>query len=418
MYQPLNTATCEIRLLVLIPGLEESQINGTVYVSTLTSADQHWTDRMKPELGDDVEPATAGNWGPSEDYSTKTTSYEALSYEWGDPSGPRHNIILNGQPFEVRENIFQALFHLRSIGVTEPLWVDAICINQEDLQERGNQVRMMDSIYKLASRVRVWVGCATKGSSEAFQLISMLMTTYSEEDAKIMDARGESYRVQHNSNSYAEESLSNPLSNEYFTSDWEDIYLAQNQMDLWDVDYLESTITQKKLWEALVGFLERSYWTRIWIVQEYLLARDIIIHCGREVIDGRDLDMAFNSILRLKPEQHPEYPSYFKELIERINKSVGKRIIEKRHDRGKRALVDLLEATKHSKCVDPHDRIYAILGLASDISGHSFPVDYDRSIFKVKMDIAWFFKQRSRQPDISRICSTLDETFAGYPDGD
>jgi hypothetical protein len=74
MYQSLNSAIDEIRLLVLIPGLEDSQIKGTLYISTLNSADPHWTDRMETELKDDVEPAIAGNWGPSKDYSTKTTS--------------------------------------------------------------------------------------------------------------------------------------------------------------------------------------------------------------------------------------------------------------------------------------------------------------------------------------------------------
>jgi hypothetical protein len=84
------------------------------------------------------------------------------------------------------------------------------------------------------------------------------MTAYSEEEAKILGERGQSYRVQRNSISHSEESLPNSRSNEDFTSDWEDIYLAQNKMDLWDFDHLESMIIRKEWWEALVRFLERS----------------------------------------------------------------------------------------------------------------------------------------------------------------
>lgn len=116
----------------------------------------------------------------------------------------------------------------------------------------------MGSFYKPASRVRVWIGCATKAISDALQLIPKIMTAYSEDEAKIMEERGQSYRVQRNSISHSEESLPNSRSNEDFTSDWEDIYLAQNKIDLWDFDHLESTIIQKEWWETLVRFLERS----------------------------------------------------------------------------------------------------------------------------------------------------------------
>lgn len=419
MYQSLNPGLGEIRLLVLFPGPEDSQIEGTIYVSTLDSAHSRWHSRTKPELVDDVEATRARNWEPQKNDNSNTTHYEALSYEWGDPKAPKHNIVLNGQPFEVRENVFQALLCLRSMEITGPLWVDAICINQEDVQERNHQVRIMDSIYRLARRVRVWIGCDTKEISGAFQLIPEIMIAYSEEEAKEVEKRGQSHRFWPNSVSYSDENPPKSSSDEYITPNWEDLFSSQDKMDIWDLDYMKSTLAHKEWWGALVRFLERSYWTRIWVVQEYLLAQDITIHCGCETVDGRDLDMAFNSILQFKVEEHVQYPSYFKEIIKSIDNSVGKRIIQRRRDGGKQTLADLIEATKSSKCHDPHDRIYAIIALANDMwdAYDSISTDYDRSIFKVKMDVAWFIHQRSRfdRAYVTRVCSLLDEIFTDCP---
>lgn len=444
MYQPLNPTLLEIRLLVLHPGVEHSQIKGTVYVSTLNSVDPPGTGKtslrketllrlqrketlLRRKRGHTLDKPTykvagaiSGASGHNV-YSNEMAHYDALSYEWGDLRGPAHRIILNGQSFRVRENLFQALLCLRSIGVVEPIWVDAICINQEDIHERNHQVRIMNSIYRRARRVRVWIGHDTRGISDAFQLIQSIMTAYSEREVKEMEDRGQWYRIQHSGVDSAV-NHERPSSSKNLTSGREDMFLAQDNTDIWNLDFLKSTLTHIEGWAGLVMLLERSYWTRIWIVQEYLLAQDIIMHCGWETISGRDLDMAFNSILQLKPKQHPEYPSYFKEFIDRINDSTGKKIIESRLHMGKLTLADLIDATRSSKCQDPHDRIYAILGLADDASGfyRSIPIDYNTPIFKLKMDIAWSFQELAgtRRAYMSRICSLLDEVFADYPDSD
>jgi hypothetical protein len=81
-----------------------------------------------------------------------------------------------------------------------------------------------------------------------------------------------------------------------------------------------------------------------------------------------------------------------------------------------------MEACKSSKSCDPHDRIYAILGLARDVPHEAILVDYERSIFKVKMDVAWWYCSRFRLKNdaasVSRVCSVLDEIFADCGDED
>lgn len=80
--------------------------------------------------------------------------YEALSYEWGSPTGNKYEIQLQGQPFLVRENLWLALQHLRS-SKRRVFWIDAICVNQEDMSERSHQVGLMETIYTRATKVHV-----------------------------------------------------------------------------------------------------------------------------------------------------------------------------------------------------------------------------------------------------------------------
>lgn len=87
--------------------------------------------------------------------------YEALSYRWGD-SPVKYHIFVNGQDFEVTQNLFNALHFLRrraGSGATElRYWIDAICINQGDEEEKNQQIRIMPDIYFRAETVLVWLG--------------------------------------------------------------------------------------------------------------------------------------------------------------------------------------------------------------------------------------------------------------------
>jgi hypothetical protein len=78
--------------------------------------------------------------------------------------------MLDGIPIQVRENLFAALWHLRSETETKVLWIDALCINQEDVVERSAQVSMMGEIYSHAFQVQVWLCQGSKDTQEAFAL--------------------------------------------------------------------------------------------------------------------------------------------------------------------------------------------------------------------------------------------------------
>ncbi|KAF2660972.1 HET-domain-containing protein, partial [Lophiostoma macrostomum CBS 122681] len=81
-------------------------------------------------------------------------SYVALSYVWG-PTLPAFEIVVGGRNISVRKNLYD--FLLQKTG-NELLWIDALCIDQQNDQERNHQVERMGEIYKRADRVIAWLG--------------------------------------------------------------------------------------------------------------------------------------------------------------------------------------------------------------------------------------------------------------------
>jgi hypothetical protein len=96
--------------------------------------------------------------------------YEALSYVWGDPN---HSlpVLINEHPFNITVNLHAALSSLRNHSVERLLWVDAICINQSNQEEKELQIRSMAKVYGQANRVVVWLGRTADDSKLALEEI-------------------------------------------------------------------------------------------------------------------------------------------------------------------------------------------------------------------------------------------------------
>lgn len=104
--------------------------------------------------------------------SDPTLEYRALSYTWGSPDQAKVPIVINDRILEVMPNLETALRRIRSARLyrpeleaeeevrigNEPIWIDAICINQSDPDERSRQVRRMQEDYRGALKVVVWLG--------------------------------------------------------------------------------------------------------------------------------------------------------------------------------------------------------------------------------------------------------------------
>jgi hypothetical protein len=140
IYRPLSSAHHSIRLLRLLPAQDE---NATIEC-----------ELFEYFLGT----------------SHDTHLYEALSYVWGDPNDTLP-ISLSGCRMDVTVNLHAALLCLRNHSLERILWVDAICINQDDQQEKASQIQFMVVIYDQATRVVAWLGEAADDSHLAFEEI-------------------------------------------------------------------------------------------------------------------------------------------------------------------------------------------------------------------------------------------------------
>ncbi|KAE9378955.1 HET-domain-containing protein, partial [Stipitochalara longipes BDJ] len=137
-YKHLDSTKSEIRIINLRPGVAPSPVECTL---------EHV---------------------PMAHKSRKT--YRALSYTWG-PLEPTKLLSLDGIQIEVRDNLWQALCHLRQPDTDLRLWVDALCINQEDIPERNEQVSRMGTLYNQAEEVLVWLGPEKDDSDAAVSAI-------------------------------------------------------------------------------------------------------------------------------------------------------------------------------------------------------------------------------------------------------
>jgi len=197
-------------------------------------------------------------------YLGEGDSYEALSYCWGD-SRNTMPILLNRVDFPVRGNLLDALRRLRRENSLRRMWIDAICVNQEDIEERNNQVQLMGRIYTSTSRCLAWLGCDTVTAETG-------LTTH----RKIEELR-----------------LSNPY-------DQNDQQTLETIVSRW----LDSGLPEpdSEGWVALQAILLAPWCTRAWVVQEVAFPRLVTLICGDVLLDwddtARTLDFAVrNSML-------------------------------------------------------------------------------------------------------------------------
>lgn len=184
--------------------------------------------------------------------------YKALSYVWGSPT-LTSTISVNGFDFEATTNLVSALRHLRGSRAVKVLWVDAVCINQPDNEERSHQVRQMSSIYRRATEVIAWLGESENNSGDAMRLLRDWGSALAKRDVKDVD---DTYRLA-TSMQYSGEAAN---------------FIAT----------LEDPLAERS-WKALCDLYNRGYWKRLWVVQEFVLAQKVTLTCGFDRADGNVL---------------------------------------------------------------------------------------------------------------------------------
>lgn len=439
IYTPLNAQHKEIRLVTLHPGLLDAVIRCELKVHSLA-------DRTVTNLGSTNgankhpnSPKQAALIGLNSIYRTieqlqaflqppaaPTPGFEALSYEWGTPlSNPsssyaqehiKPTILLQDHLFPVQPNLLSALNHLRSEHRQQIFWIDAICVNQSDTVEPSSQVALMGRIYTKAERVRIWLGPEAQHSGKAFQLlerisdISVEKEDIEEDVAPSIAANSPRTALGHRQASLPAQKPSFPItiSGLSFKEPRPPAHPVGSIMASWLADPRELVS-----WRALCFLFHRSYWTSVWIVQEFVLAQTLTIHCGFDTIFWPVFSQAYAEIARFETARYPEIHYSAPAIILDTQSSMGAKITMMRGPIPKaRTLLDLLKVCQNSGCCDRRDRVYALLGLASDVPDGAIVVDYKRPALKVREDVLQLYLNMDAGRDIinSLLLSMLENS--------
>lgn len=106
-------------------------------------------------------------------------SYSALSYAWGSLAPSYQIVCKTGESLSVTENCFDALQHLRHSFHSRTLWVDSICIDQANEDEKSHEVSLMRDVYSQAEKVYIWLGRGTMHSDQAIDWLENATSTLS-----------------------------------------------------------------------------------------------------------------------------------------------------------------------------------------------------------------------------------------------
>lgn len=301
IYQPLQSLT-EIRVISLLPApLLESKLE-----VQLTHIDRK-----------DLLPR-----------SSEPPPYEAMSYAWGKPIFSHVLQCGNSTALPITENVDQMLRYLRKRRKTRYLWIDAICLNQSDNDEKTHQVALMGDIYAQAKKVHIWLGTSTDGSSrKIFSAISGLAVVEDSSDVPEILTR-----------------------------------ICGNDYD-----------------QILDSLLSRSWFTRRWVLQEAALSKQLTLRCGSDKISWPQFELGvINLAYWISAESKVESTLYL--YIWRLKFLRGE-------GSERPSLLELLWDFSEADCELPHDRLFALYGIAS--KEHLLPeVDYAKSWQQIYASVA------------------------------
>ncbi|KAL8902917.1 MAG: hypothetical protein Q9207_004285 [Kuettlingeria erythrocarpa] len=275
--------------------------------------------------------------------------YEALSYAWGD-STDRCVIYVDSLPFPVTRNLDVALRYLRKSEEHRVLWIDAICIDQENLAEKTHQVRMMRDIYKNATRVLVWLGESDKDIRKAMALLQRA------------DGVKGSLPL-------------HPIAAKYHDR----LRQREDEGTEGDVRNHYSNKNIGPFAHGLEKIFKKPWWFRLWVVQEVLVAsHPPLVGCGREwvsrgVVQSMMSNLAFEQLtVREGFLDDPISVIFFGGLPSNHSDLVGHLLNEGTF------LGTLLMATSDRSTTQPHDQVYAVLGLATEDANEDIDIDYEQ----------------------------------------
>jgi hypothetical protein len=249
--------------------------------------------------------------------------FEALSYVWGVGLMP-HTIHVAGKPFYVTSNLYSALKELRHPEHERTIWIDAICINQQDNVEKSSQVQMMRDIYAKASKVVVWLGNAAKDTSLTFDLVRQCHMA----DTDTIDTL------------------------------WMD---------------RTSSLQRKSIRHEFARIFMYEWWKRSWIIQEVVVGHNVVMQRGPHHVEWNALQTVVTHTTFREIVLDGLKAPLFAMVVQ------GLRTEERADEPVLPTLLDLVYNFRFQSATFGSDKIYALLGLPrSDNSSLLIP-DYSLS---------------------------------------
>ncbi|EXJ68831.1 uncharacterized protein A1O5_07763 [Cladophialophora psammophila CBS 110553] len=333
--------------------------------------------------------------------------YAAISYTWGpnpNASNLRHHrsstnppaaavmetytrqIRVNGRPFRVRVNLWNLLYHLRQRGESRFLWVDALCIDQENLEERNFHVQRMSEIYEKAVLTFVWLGLPSEDRRQArsMEFISeMAAFCRKHQHQKMPDPSASSAAA--------------AFSAKYFVDAYE------------------------QRWANLLELCKGTYWTRTWIIQEFVRASRVQVLCGTANLDWVDFEDIVRTVRSITTSQSQTAPPPIPAFVQQFTQTIPFRLTSRRISHTASTLEDLLLEFYDSKCAERRDKVYGILGIAGDCgddpeappgSYRGPQPDYSKHILEVYFEVfSYLMQQRTSSQLPPRSRSPMQAIF-------
>ncbi|KAI1307194.1 HET-domain-containing protein [Xylaria venustula] len=276
-----------------------------------------------------------------------TNTYEALSYTWGD-STESYVLLCGDTRLKITTSLQSALASLRLDSGPRVLWVDAICINQDDLLERGKQVRLMEKIYRSASKTVVYLGDEGADSALAAKYLENHMSRFKQALVDSINQR----RIAEDASQMAVICMRS---------------LGESQAKLFE------GFNQIAVQEALVNLLCRPWFRRIWVIQEFVVSPTVDMYCGKTMCEWGSLPIIFNwsfveagvSWDHIAPRQ--KRIDFFRAVTQMAQMHELRRNFHDKNGDGSKNdnLVKLLSSCRTADATLPIDKVYALLNMSS-----------------------------------------------------
>jgi hypothetical protein len=306
----------------------------------------------------------------------ENTQYEALSYCWGDAKDKR--LVSMQQPegrfkLQVNRNLHTALRYLRLSDKLRVLWIDAVCINQDDLLERNQQVAMMRDIYRSSANTVIWLGEATPECCEALDLVSKII------EVGLADER---------------------------------LGIRRNLWSVNEAERMGLPMIHNTVWYDLFDFFNREWFYRVWIIQELALSKKATILCGKKSLPWKMLALACVYLIR-NGLNGPTFD--VGALMRCVGLDIQRDDLQK--DRPRTVMSVLLDNIR-ARATDPRDHIFAFNGMFEPGSFDEIVTrpDYQRDCAGVYIKFAVDLLQQQQSLDMLSIpCSTEEPNFGKTP---